>query len=352
MTTQKLIYVFSLLGDLLKDFLYSFEYKISNNNPLYKEFEETILNAQYHNQWFTPENTTYALAQIANNLNRDSLENWLNKYDVKTKNKTIALIMAGNIPLVGFHDILSCLITQNKVIAKMSSQDNILPILLKRLITNIESSLDDKLFLTSDRITHFDAVIATGSNNSARYFEYYFQKYPHIIRKNKTSIAILDGNEPDNIIKLLAEDFFRYFGLGCRNISKLYIPNNYDITKFKTLWSNFANLINHNKYANNYIYNKTLYLMNNHPFFDAGYFIMVENSSIFSPISVLNYEFYSSEKELYKSLIPYKNDIQIIVSNNNNHNAFHKTIPIGNSQKPQLDDYADGIDTINFILSL
>jgi len=252
--------------------------------------------------------------------------------------------MAGNIPLVGFHDFLSVLITGNKVLAKLSSNDTVLlPFLAKKLI-EIEPGFAELIEFTEERLSNFDAVIATGSNNTARYFEYYFGKYPSIIRKNRNSVAILTGNETPEQLDALAEDIFRYFGLGCRNVSKLFLPKDYNFDPFFNAMYGWKEIINNNKYINNYDYNKAVYLMSNIELLDNEFLLLKEDNGFSSPISVVFYQYYESEDELRKYLSENKEHIQAIVS--------EKDIPFGAAQKPQLWDYADGVDTVSFLLNL
>ncbi len=309
------------------------------------ENEELINSASAHNGWFTKENITFALHGWSEILTEEKLNKWLSPYNFPEKQpKTVAILMAGNIPLVGFHDFLSVLITGNKVLAKLSSNDTILlPFLAKKLI-EIEPGFAELIEFTEERLSNFDAVIATGSNNTARYFEYYFGKYPSIIRKNRNSVAILTGNETPEQLDALAEDIFRYFGLGCRNVSKLFLPKDYNFDPFFNAMYGWKEIINNNKYINNYDYNKAVYLMSNIELLDNEFLLLKEDNGFSSPISVVFYQYYESEDELRKYLSENKEHIQAIVS--------EKDIPFGAAQKPQLWDYADGVDTVSFLLNL
>lgn len=307
--------------------------------------EELINSASAHNGWFTKENIIFALKGWSEILTEEKLNKWLSPYNFPEKQpKTVAIVMAGNIPLVGFHDFLSVLITGNKVLAKLSSNDTVLlPFLAKKLI-EIEPGFAGLIEFTEERLSNFDAVIATGSNNTARYFEYYFGKYPSIIRKNRNSVAILTGNETPEQLDALAEDIFRYFGLGCRNVSKLFLPKDYNFDPFFNAMYGWKEIINNNKYINNYDYNKAVYLMSNIELLDNEFLLLKEDNGFSSPISVVFYQYYESEDELRKYLSENKEHIQAIVS--------EKDIPFGAAQKPQLWDYADGVDTISFLLEL
>jgi hypothetical protein len=250
--------------------------------------------------------------------------------------------MAGNIPLVGFHDYLSVLISGNSVIAKTSSKDAELIVHLSEILCSINPAFSKKIRFTEGILSDFDAVIATGSDNSSRYFEYYFGKYPHIIRKNRNSIAIIDGEETNQELENLGTDIFSYFGLGCRNISKVYLPEGYDVHTMIKNWTRYSDVILHSKYANNYDYNMAVYLVNKEKFLDTGYMLLKESAEISSPVSVLFYEFYKSEESLALKINSLNDKIQCITG--------RKYIPFGKSQFPRLWDYADNIDTLDFLL--
>jgi hypothetical protein len=255
-----------------------------------KQFKDVIQQASLNNEWFTPEHVDFSIKSIAENLTENQLNKWLSKYpELKNYNscKNVAVIMAGNIPLVGFHDLLSILITGHKAIVKLSSKDDVLLKGIAELLININPEFQDYIYFADEHLKNFDAVIATGSNNSAQYFEYYFGKYPNIIRKNRNSVAVLTGKETEKELKLLADDIFQYFGLGCRNVSKIYIPDDYDLDKlFKAVY-HYKEVINHNKYANNYTYNRSVYMMNKIDFFENGFLILKEDIGMSSPISVV-----------------------------------------------------------------
>jgi len=307
-----------------------------------------IIDGQHlKNAWFTPENVRFALSSIAENLTEESIEKWLSKYpEISNANepKTIGIIMAGNIPLVGFHDFLCSLITGNRILAKTSSKDSDLIVHIAKMLCEINNGFDKLINFTQSSFSGFDAVIATGSNNTSRYFEYYFGKYPNIIRKNRNSIAVIDGNESKHELKELGSDVFSYFGLGCRNVSKIYMPIGYKLNNFIDNWNSYANVINNNKYANNYDFYKAVFLVNKDKFTDAGYLLLKEENALSSPVSVLYYEYYDSNTELETNIEKLKNNIQCIVSKND--------IPFGKSQNPQLWDYSDRIDTIDFLLKI
>ncbi|WP_300025341.1 acyl-CoA reductase [uncultured Maribacter sp.] len=317
------------------------------NDEWIARFKSEAEKAQHYNGWFSEENCVHAYNEWGNILTRQNIETWLNNYDLTiNKEKTIALIMAGNIPLVGFHDLLCALITGNKALVKLSSNDQkLIPLIIEYLIA-IEPSFKDKVTFTKEKLTNYDAVIATGSNNTARYFEYYFSKKPNIIRKNRNSIAVLNGKESSKELTALGEDIFRYFGLGCRSVSKIYIPKNYDIDTFYKAMFPYNDIINHHKYANNYDYNKAVYLMSEFKILDNGFLILKEEESFGSPIASLFYEYYENVLELKTDLKKHEDKIQCIVSSG----FIDGEISFGNTQKPSLNDYADGIDTVDFLL--
>ncbi len=312
--------------------------------------EPALLQAYYENPWFTIENSKKAIrAIIGNFLNKDKLLQWLQNYDLKNDNpKIIGLVMAGNIPLVSWQDLLCVLITGNKALIKLSSKDIILPKLFINELCAIEPDFNNSIKIT-ERLQDFDAVIATGSNNTNRYFEYYFGKYPHILRKNRNSVALLTGDESVPDLAALGEDIFAYFGLGCRNVSKLFVPEGYDFNWFFTSIENQNTVLIHKKYANNYDYNKSLLLLNKEPHQDNGFLLLRESIALATPVSVLNYQYYKSLEEL-KDLIKKESDnIQCVVAGSG---IIENSIDFGHSQEPGLLDYADGVDVMKFLSEL
>jgi len=313
------------------------------------ETEKILNKAGAENGWFTQENIKFALKSWAEALSEENLQHWVSNYKIgETTPKTIAIVMAGNIPLVGFHDFLSVLITGNKVLVKLSSNDkNLLPFLANHLIS-IEPDFKKYIEFTEGKLEGFDAVIATGSNNTARYFDYYFGKYPNIIRKNRNSIGVLNGTETEVDLKLLADDIFRYFGLGCRNVSKLYVPKDYDFEKFFKAMFSWKEIIHNHKYINNYDYNKAVYLMDSFPLLDNEFMLLKEDTGFSSPISVVFYEKYESLETLKKELNLQSENIQCVVSRT----GLPNELPFGKAQSPELWDYADSVDTVDFLLKL
>ncbi len=322
----------------------------SLNERFYDDFEYIILRQKALNGWFDKENVIAAIHATGESLTEENLNNWLANYTINAKgDKTVGVIMAGNIPMVGFHDFLSVLISGNKIQAKLASSDNTLLRKVGEILIFIDSYYETKIEFV-ERLENFDAVIATGSNNTARYFEQYFGKYPNIIRKNRNSVAII--NEKDGVEELnaLGQDIFQYYGLGCRNVSKLYLPRGYRIdTFFEAILDDYQDVTQNNKYANNYDYNKAVYLMGSNQLLDNGFLLLKYDASLPSPVGVLNYEFYDAVEELEKHLADRKEEIQCVVSSKN---TPINTFNFGEAQCPTLSDYADGVDTIEFLLKI
>ena len=277
------------------------------------------------------------------------MNQWLSAYDFQiAESKNIALILAGNIPLVGFHDFLSVLITGHKVLIKTSSNDqHLLPFLAKYIIA-IEPELANSIHFVDGKLENFDAVIATGSNNTARYFEYYFKDKPSIIRKSRNSVAVLTGKETKEQLTALGEDIFRYFGLGCRNVSKLFVPKDYSFVAFFEAIFEYQDVVHYEKYANNYDYNKAVFLMSNFKLLDNGFLTLKEDKSHASPISSVFYEYYTTSNDLQIRLQSESEQIQCVVSDS----VIENSIDFGQTQKPALWDYADNVDTISFLLTI
>ena len=254
--------------------------------------------------------------------------------------------VAGNIPLAGFHDLLSILVSGHALMAKLSSKDSVLPTFLADKLVEIEPKFAPAISLVP-RLRGFDAVIATGSDNSARYFQYYFGKYPHIIRKNRTSCAILEGTENDEELRLLGKDVFSYFGLGCRNVSKIFVPEDFDPVRLVNAWDVYVDIIHHHKYHNNYDYQKSILLVNKIPFYDSGFVILQENEKLVSPISVVYLQRYTNLDALTTHLDEIEEKVQCIVGKTRPAN-----VPFGQAQEPELWDYADAVDTMKFLEEL
>ncbi len=309
-----------------------------------------IFSAQNNNAWFTADEVQRSLNALQQMLNAHDLEAWFKDIKVTKNPKRVGLILAGNIPLVGFHDVLSVLATGNIALIKLSSSDDkLLPLILAKL-TEIEPLIKDHIIYI-DRLKDFDAVIATGSDNTSRYFEYYFSKVPNIIRKNRSSVAVLTGEETTEEIAALGHDIFDYFGLGCRNVSKLYVPENYDIKHFFEPIESFKGIINHFKYNNNYDYNKSIYLVNLAPHFDNGFLLLKEDTAMSSPLAVLYFERYKNIEEVTTALKKEEDKIQCVVSKAPLSIASG-TVDFGHGQYPKLWDYADNVNTLDFLNGL
>lgn len=319
-----------------------------------QQLNDLIDNSHHDNAWFTPEMVRLALHATGQSLKTAKIEKWIGNYPIKKlehcKPKTIGIVMAGNIPMVGFHDYLSALISGHKLVAKLSSGDSKLLPLMHRIISKIEPALQPMVHFTQSPLKGFDAIIATGSNNTSRYFDYYFGKYPNIIRKNRNSLALLTGKETDEQLHALGADIFSYFGLGCRNVSKLLTPKNYNFDRFFDHIQDHVEVINHHKYKNNYDYNKAIMLVNSVPHLDNGFLLLREDTAFSSPVGVINYERDDTIANARQRIENNLEDLQCVVSVANL--SPIKAISPGKSQQPELWDYADNIDTIEFLAGL
>jgi hypothetical protein len=341
MTLNTRIDAFSELGFNIQNYIDS---KNSSSN-FSQKLTNIIRNAEIQNAWFSHSQVRNALEEWSKALTKENLSNWLQTYSFdQFVEKRVAVVMAGNIPLVGFHDFLSVLISGHDFIGKLSSNDSLLiPFLAEELIA-IQPKFKSKIEFTKDRLPNFDAVIATGSNNTARYFEYYFKNKPNIIRKNRNSAVVINGTESKEELEKLGDDIFKYFGLGCRNVSKLFVPEGYDFDSFFKAMYKHREVINHHKYANNYDYNKAVYLMSSVKLLDNGFLILKEDEQFSSPIGVLFYETFSDQAQLEQRLRNEKENIQCIVGK-----SELADVGYGQTQHPKLSDYADGVDTIDFL---
>ncbi len=314
---------------------------------------KALERAVYHNPWFTLPNIAFALNAWSDALTEQSLREWLKNYKVDSlysRVSRVAVIMAGNIPLVGFHDFLCVLIKGHRFIGKLSSDDNVILPAIADVLTRIEPGFMPMIRFTDGKITDFDAIIATGSNNTARYFEYYFAKYPHIIRRNRNGVAVLSGNENEEELLKLGADICSYFGLGCRNVSKVFIPEDFKPEKLFTAIEPYKDILGmHNKYMNNYSYHRSVFLLNSIPHLDNGVFILTESTQYSSPIPVLYYEFYNTIESVKEKLGKDEEYIQCIA---NKVFTIKNTVRFGETQHPGLGDYADGIDTLKFLIEL
>lgn len=310
----------------------------------YESAQQVVLNQVPYNGWFTPEFTKLALKNWANALQEDTLKSWVASYvldDIQPQ--TVAIICAGNIPMVGFHDILCVLISGHTALIKLSSDDARLIPLVLYLVMKWQPAMKDQIQWAEGKLERFDRIIATGSDNTSRYFHAYFDKYPHIIRQSRTSVAILDGTETPEELNALGHDIFDYFGLGCRNVCKVYFPEGYDINTLIGALLPFQEMAKHNKYANNYDYNKAVWLLNREELLENGFMLFKQDPGIVAPTGSLFYEYYSDKQVLLDHLSSLQNKIQCIVG--------HGHIPYGQAQCPTLRDYADNIDVMSFLIS-
>ncbi|WP_223034347.1 acyl-CoA reductase [Hanstruepera marina] len=352
MDLEKRINVFVELGKFLGQFStpnFTKNDAVLHNDLFFDGFKHQIKLAEEHNGWFTIENITFAFNNWANALTKSNITTWVSKYNFNVyKPKQVAIIMAGNIPLVGFHDFLAVLISGHEVMVKQSSNDKHLLPYLSKYLEYVEPSFKGKITFTEDKLNDFDAVIATGSDNTARYFEYYFRGKPSIIRKNRNSVAVLTGNETPEDFENLSEDIFRYYGLGCRNVSKLFVPKYYNFDGFFQGMYKWHPIIEQTKYANNYDYNKAVYLMSEFDMLENGFLMIKEDKSYASPIATVFYEYYDSLEQLQDRLQAETDKIQCVVSKD----IIEQSVGFGQTQNPQLWDYADNVDTIAFLLKI
>jgi hypothetical protein len=313
---------------------------MDSNTLMWMDAQDRAVHA---NAWFTPTHVSLAIDNIVNQfLQRGKLEAWVAHYTMPTQVKLVGIVMAGNIPLVGFHDLLCGFMSGHRLLLKLSSKDDILTKHIIEKLTEWEPAVAGQVTV-AERLNNCDAYIATGSNNTARYFEQYFGKYPHIIRKNRTSVAVLDGAETDEELALLADDVYYYYGLGCRNVTQVCVPREYNFERLLRIFNKHNEYADLNKYKNNYDYHLAIYLLNRVPYMGNESLLMVENEMPFSAVSVLHYKYYDSKEELLKQLTG-NDEIQAIIGE-----GF---VPFGDAQKPALSDYADGVDTMGFLCGL
>ncbi|MCH8535510.1 MAG: acyl-CoA reductase [Flavobacteriaceae bacterium] len=343
---------FIQLGNFFQTYLALQENEIyTSSNPQLIKFHELLLSAKHYNAWFTLDQLKYALTSWSEVLTDAHFDQWLANYQLTSvQPKKVGIVMAGNIPLVGFHDFICVSLVGHYLKIKPSSNDfQLLPFIIDFLAER-DDYFKNYIEIKKERLEDFDAVIATGSNNTARYFEYYFRDYPNIIRKNRNSVAVIEGDETEEELEKLGEDMFRYFGLGCRSVSKLYVPQAYDFKPFFEAIYNYSSLLNHHKYVNNYDYNKAVYLMSQVQLLDNNFVILKEDESLSSPIGCIFYERYIDKKKLSEKLASQSDDIQCVVSKNQS--VFKEVVDFGKTQQPNLWDYADNIDTLAFLLKI
>lgn len=338
MTLTERIDAFAKLGDL-----------INQGGP---ELDEAVQQAYYQNRWFTTDNGYHMVKAVGlHYLSKEKLTQWLAPYQDRIEQhqpKTIGLTLAGNVPLVGFHDVLSVLITGNKAQIKLSSKDKALILFMLNNLFTIEPRFKAQVEVV-EMLKGFDAVIATGGNNTSRYFEYYFGKYPNIIRKNRSSVAVLTGKETNAELALLGNDIFQYYGLGCRNVSKVYVPMDYEFRPLFEALEPFAKTMDQDKYKNNYDYNRTLLLMNNTKHLSNDFIMLREHEDVASPVSTLHYQYYKNLEEVALDISLKRAQIQCVVGRAE---VGAQMIPFGQAQQPELWDYADEVNTIEWLIKL
>jgi len=323
-----------------------------NHSPYNEAFENLLNKVNQSNPWFTIESTIQSLSVWANLLESNNLNRFISRYEAvlfeKKNDKVVLLILAGNIPLVGLHDVICSFLSGSKSMIKVSSKDALLLSYLIEQIKTINSTASDYFEISETKAQGFTHVIATGSNNSARYFDHYFSKFPNIIRKNRSSLAIITQKTTDTELEYLANDVFQYFGLGCRNVTQLWLPRSFDFDRLKNAFNSYAAIINHNKYANNYDYHKAIALMNGDPFIDFEFILLQNNPALKSPLGVLHYNFYENVTEVESYIQEHRAHIQCVVSSEST--SFNE-VNFGQTQQPKLWDFADQIDTLQFLLS-
>lgn len=354
MTFEQRISAFNELGQFFNFIINNYS---TQDKELAEKFEDwkddaayAISDAEAYNNWFTKENIILALKNWSEALTTENLHAWTKKYPYAEAPKNVGIIMAGNLPLVGFHDLLSVVISGNNALIKTSSKDDKLIQLVIKFLYSVNEEFKT-IIQTVERLEDFEAVIATGSNNTARYFEQYFGKVPHIIRKNRTSVAVLNGLETEEDLKKLGDDLFIYYGLGCRNVTKLYVKDEAQLPNvFEAIFPWGETVINHPKYANNYDYNRAIYLLGKDEFLDNNFVLLKKDSSLHSPIAVVNYETYTDINEVKHYLAEHNDQIQCVVGNEMKDNPNH--VEFGQTQFPKLTDYADNIDTLKFLAEL
>ena len=335
------------LGKFLENFINTEEKNFTEEQ---QKFSALIRRSEIENPWFNRENVFFCLKQWAKVLTEENIVSWISSYEFSSsfEKKKIGLILAGNIPLVGFHDVISVILSGNYPIIKLSSKDRLLiPFLMEQWDDFAGGIL---IYSFVEKLENYEAVIATGSNNTARYLEYYFKDVPNIIRKNRTSIGVLKGDETNEEIQALAEDIFRYFGLGCRNVTRLFIPAEMPLDRLFENFINFKEIINHNQYANNYDYNRAIYLLNQEQFWDNNFVMLKEDEKLFSPLSVINFSRYETINDVQNFLSENEENIQCVVANSTL--EIPAAIGFGEAQHPELDTYADNVDTMAFLSNL
>jgi len=314
-----------------------------------EEKDELFEKANYYNPWFTISNLNLAWNGLLRYLHEEKFESWAANYNLGIPQpKRVGVVMAGNIPIVGIHDLICVLLSGHVLVAKLSSQDEVMIRFIVQKLIEAEPEFQKRIFFV-EKLKDIDAVIATGSDNTARYFEYYFSKYPHIIRKNRTSIAVLTGNETDEELIALGDDIFTYFGMGCRNVSKIFLTEGQPIEELFKHWTGYNHMADHHKYANNYHYQRSIMMVNLQIFQDNGFALFLESERLVSPLSVVYYSYYSSHDDLKMQLSGMSDKLQCIVCRDGMMDGSNK---FGTAQTPDVMDYADNVDTLKFLMEI
>jgi len=344
MNKEQVITAFEALGKVLLSIGNQKEwigYELGVTQEEYEKLQALVKRQFYLNGWFTEEAVLHVFKGWGEQLTKSNLEQFSVNYTFVDIPKKVGVIMAGNIPLVGFHDFLCVLLSGNSIVVKLSSDDKTLLPALIVLLKNFSPELVERITISEAKLGEVDAIIATGSGNSMRYFESYFGHLPHLFRKNRTSVAVLTGDETKEELEALGADIFTHFGLGCRNVSHLIVHKDFEINRFFEAIITQADVVNLHKYANNYDYNKAIYLMNLEQILDNGFVLLKESEELFSPLAMLFYHRYESFSEVEHYLKDHSEDIQAVVG--------HGFLPFGKAQCPGLEDFADGVDTMKWL---
>jgi hypothetical protein len=342
MTLKQRIRAFARMGDFVD------RHDNGNRQPgedqLHTGLDKVIEIAYTYNNWFIPQFVNESIRSLKSFLDETTLAKFTERFTDSPEQRTVAVICAGNIPLVCFHDLMCVLLSGHKALIKLSGDDKVLMPFFLRLLVHYEPAFESSISFAEGKLSNFNAVIATGSDNTASHLHYYFRKYPNIIRKSRTSMAVLTGNETTEELKDLGKDIFLYFGLGCRNVSKLLVPKEYSFNKFFESIVDFGFVVNNNKYGNNYDYHRAIYLLEQIPFLDNNFLMIRETRDLYSPVGVLYYEFYDGQTDIGDYVKAHEHQLQCVVGRN--------YVPLGYSQRPVITDFADNIDTVDFLVHL
>ncbi len=347
MNKNRIISAFTRLGEIMHFIGNDSEITDFKSGITPNEFDilnDLIRKQVHYNGWFSENMVRKSFAALASLLEKEKLEDWSENYTFNENPKTIAVIMAGNIPLVGFHDFLCVLLSGNKILCKLSSEDKTLLPALSKILIHLDSGFAEFISFSDKYISNFDAVIATGSSSSLNHFEEYFSKYPHLFRDSRSSLAVISGNETEKELIELGNDLFDYYGRGCRNVSHILLPRDFNLNRIFEAIIGYGEVVNNKKYGNNYDYNKSIYLLNLEKFLDNNFVLFKENVELFSPISVVHYSYYSEKREVTDFIDRFEGNIQCVIGLD--------FIPFGKSQTPSLTDYADNIDTMRWLNEL